>query len=782
MPLQPRAAPTYMPAAAPVEGSRELPLSFTSFFAPPPINAKNVASQYARTDQQSWMARNGATESIMNGSAAALAMKKNKKRKRVAREDQAEDGALDAEAMVESDVDDEEEDGEEEAEASSSSNTIVIYPGSHYLRIGLSSDLAPIEVPHVLARRDGLKPSQEGKGTEGQEDATDDSGKNSDLSQGTDSLRADLKSILRNMKLRPVANGRQQTANYNASVKSEKLAEHQDVFAVDWTQSKSVKENVILGEKAERLDCFSSDKEQEGEKIWKLFYPFKGGHFNYEEYANHYGTYACHAALVNDVITVWSHAISAPKDVEKETASQVIDQGLGIPSSDWQFYKVVLVLPDLFLPAEVESLVNMLIQDMGFAAVLVQQESVCATFGAGLSSGCVIHVGSEQTQICCVDEGLVLSDSRIMLDYGGDHISAYFMHLLQRANFPYQECDLSKRLADRWLADELKERLSTMDPTQLGLVINDFHVRLPDKQTQKFSLRTYDEIIVGPMCLFNPRVITFPTSRRKLLPTSSTTLVSDDESGETELGSLPTTVAMTNCVRHLLPAPPPAPIAAPTIEGSKQSTPVPPANPKSEELSKATENQDGEASAVPSTRTSPTPAATIGASEAKSAKQITNGSNGNTTDAMDVDKPEKPTIDIPYESSKVALDWAVWNSILASVTSSTTQVAIDERMKRMVTNMFCVGGTALMPGLGMAIEARIQNYISQWFTQQNKDSSTIPNVSVVPPPRDMDPRIVTWKGTAVLARLDSTQDMWVMRNEWRMFGMRALREKAYFMS
>ncbi|MCO5585524.1 hypothetical protein L7F22_039457 [Adiantum nelumboides] len=532
-----------MPAAAPVEGSRELPLSFTSFFAPPPINAKNVASQYARTDQQSWMARNGATESIMNGSAAALAMKKNKKRKRVAREDQAEDGALDAEAMVESDVDDEEEDGEEEAEASSSSNTIVIYPGSHYLRIGLSSDLAPIEVPHVLARRDGLKPSQEGKGTEGQEDATDDSGKNSDLSQGTDSLRADLKSILRNMKLRPVANGRQQTANYNASVKSEKLAEHQDVFAVDWTQSKSVKENVILGEKAERLDCFSSDKEQEGEKIWN---------------------FSIHSRVGISIM-------KTPKDVEKETASQVIDQGLGIPSSDWQFYKVVLVLPDLFLPAEVESLVNMLIQDMGFAAVLVQQESVCATFGAGLSSGCVIHVGSEQTQICCVDEGLVLSDSRIMLDYGGDHISAYFMHLLQRANFPYQECDLSKRLADRWLADELKERLSTMDPTQLGLVINDFHVRLPDKQTQKFSLRTYDEIIVGPMCLFNPRVITFPTSRRKLLPTSSTTLVSDDESGETELGSLPTTVAMTNCVRHLLPAPPPAPIAAPTIEGSNKA-------------------------------------------------------------------------------------------------------------------------------------------------------------------------------------------------------------------
>lgn len=776
--------------AAPMEGTRELPLSFTSFFAPPPINAKNVASQYARTDQQSWMARNGATESIMNESAAALAMKRNnKKRKRIEKIDRMAEGSTEAEAMIESDVEDEEEEEEEEeenAETSSSSNTIVICPGSHYLRIGLSSDLAPIEVPHVLARRDGIMNANEGIREE-EKDLMDESANGNDLAQGTDSLRTDLKSILRNMKLRPVANGRQQTANYNASVKPEKLAEHQDVFAVDWTPS-STKENIVLGEKAERLDCFSSDKRQEDEKTWNLFYPFKGGHFNYEEYAKHYGTYACQAALMNDVITVWSHAISAPKDLEKETANQVIDQGLGIPSSDWQFYNVVLVIPDLFLSAEVECLVNILIRDMGFAAVLIQQESVCATFGGGLSSGCVIHVGSEQSQICCVDEGLIVSESRIMLDYGGDHISTYFMHLLQTANFPYQECDLNKRLADRWLADELKERFSTMDPTQLGLMINDFHVRLPDKQTRKFSLRTYDEIIIGPMCLFNPRVITFPKSRRKLLPILSTTLMTDDETGETELGCLPTTVAMTSCVRHLLPAPTPTlvPVATTTtIEGSKQSTPVPPSNGKQqEESNKNLDNQDGENSAVrstvPSARTSPTPAVNGGTNETKPSKPTTH-ERGSDQMEMD-DQREKSLIDIPFEASKVALDWAIWNSILASVSSSTSQNAIDERIKRMVNNIFCIGGTALMPGLGMAIEARIQNYLSQWFTQQNKDSSTIPNVTVIPPPRDMDPRIVTWKGMAVLARLESTQDMWIMRNEWKMFGMRALREKTYFMN
>ena len=34
------------------------------------------------------------------------------------------------------------------------------------------------------------------------------------------------------------------------------------------------------------------------------------------------------------------------------------------------------------------------------------QESVCATFGAGLPYACVVDVGDQKTSVCCVDDGM----------------------------------------------------------------------------------------------------------------------------------------------------------------------------------------------------------------------------------------------------------------------------------------------------------------------------------------------------------------------------------------
>lgn len=44
----------------------------------------------------------------------------------------------------------------------------------------------------------------------------------------------------------------------------------------------------------------------------------------------------------------------------------------------------------------------------------------------------------------------------------------------------------------------------------------------------------------------------------------------------------------------------------------------------------------------------------------------------------------------------------------------------------------------------------------------------------------MDPRIVVWKGGAVLSILDSVQELWITEQEWNMIGIRALREKSLF--
>ena len=48
------------------------------------------------------------------------------------------------------------------------------------------------------------------------------------------------------------------------------------------------------------------------------------------------------------------------------------------------------------------------------AAIIVHQESVCATFGSGLSSACVVDVGDQKTSLCCVEDGVSHRNSRYM--------------------------------------------------------------------------------------------------------------------------------------------------------------------------------------------------------------------------------------------------------------------------------------------------------------------------------------------------------------------------------
>jgi hypothetical protein len=72
----------------------------------------------------------------------------------------------------------------------------------------------------------------------------------------------------------------------------------------------------------------------------------------------------------------------------------------------------------------------------------VIQESIAALFNSGNNCACVVNVGSHNTTVCCVDEGVVLPDSRILLPYGSLHLAESLFWALQLfADWPYRECD-----------------------------------------------------------------------------------------------------------------------------------------------------------------------------------------------------------------------------------------------------------------------------------------------------------------------------------------------------
>jgi hypothetical protein len=39
-------------------------------------------------------------------------------------------------------------------------------------------------------------------------------------------------------------------------------------------------------------------------------------------------------------------------------------------------------------------------------------------------------------------------------------------------------------------------------------------------------------------------------------------------------------------------------------------------------------------------------------------------------------------------------------------------------------------------------------------------------VQIIPPPKEVDPRVLAWKGAAVLAKMDGVSELWVTQTDW----------------
>ena len=320
-------------------------------------------------------------------------------------------------------------------------------------------------------------------------------------------LRAELRSIMRQYKLRPVSNGWQSANSYNSSVEPEPVAAHNDVYHVGFVDEGDA--SVVVGHEALRLASLSRPS------AWRLFSPWTRGMLNVTGYAAEYGD-ACIEALLGDVQRILTHAISSAPSKASGPADAADDAGLGIPTSEYGDYAVLLLVPDSFSRSDLRALGHVLLRYMGFSALHVQTEGLCATFGAGLSAACVVDVGATSIGISCVEEGLVLPETRVALSYGGQDMSRFFGDVLRGSSFPYTDLQ-EARLADVQLLQDLKERFVTLQPSQVGLNLYDFMVRLPGETARKYALRLYDEPILAGLMLFHPDVAAPPPMPRRPL-------------------------------------------------------------------------------------------------------------------------------------------------------------------------------------------------------------------------------------------------------------------------
>ncbi|BEI91665.1 uncharacterized protein CcaverHIS019_0404850 [Cutaneotrichosporon cavernicola] len=414
---------------------------------------------------------------------------------------------------------------------------------------------------------------------------------------------------------------------------------------------------------------------------------------------------------------------------------------LDIRPKDYKNYSVVLVVPDFGNRVYVERMTDVILNIMGFKEIAIHQESYCAIFSAGMSSACVVDIGAQTSSVTLVEEGVVNPDTRMRLSYGGDDVTVALSALLQRASFPYKNLDLA-RTQDWIMMDNLKIKLATLEEHLVANTPWDLYV-VPEKGlTNKYLLRTYDENVLAPLCWFDTRMIDFETKREV-----SFTAVNPNVSDMIKSPYGEPTVAMRACTTHLLPS-------APEIKDavSTGSTPAPQATAPVSPLGKS-----GPPTPAPGEKSATPAPATLAPATAMQSMAA--------TPAPDAEGDDTPSFDVVFEASKTPLDGAIAASISAA--------SSENRVRTAASSILLVGGGSALKGLAPFIADRLPALLRQ-------RGYPIDHVSIVPPPRGLNPRFMSWKGASVMCNLN-LPDMWIGRDEVEELGARMLKDHLSFL-
>lgn len=104
--------------------------------------------------------------------------------------------------------------------------------------------------------------------------------------------------------------------------------------------------------------------------------------------------------------------------------------------------------------------------------------------------------------------------------------------------------------------------------------------------------------------------------------------------------------------------------------------------------------------------------------------------------------------------------------------TSFCSLASDDVKRKMYSCILVVGGGMMFQGIQTWLHSRLLVQIPIMYRGEQLD--------IITRAKDMDPRITTWKGAAVMSCLDSTQELWIRPADWTKMGVKVLRERCPF--
>ncbi|EJS41673.1 arp8p [Saccharomyces arboricola H-6] len=612
--------------------------------------------------------------------------------------------------------------------------TIVIHPGSNSIKIGFPKDEQPVVVPNCVAVPkkwlDLENDQNEGNVVLQREQSNEFENIKSEMEKN-------FRERMRYYKRKVPGNAHEQVVSFNENTKPEIISEKNDPSPIEWIFDDS---KLYYGSDA--LRCV--------DEKFVIRKPFKGGSFNIDS-----PYYKSLAELISDVTKLLEHALNS--------------KTINLKPTNFGQYKVVLVIPDIFKKSHLETFIRILLTELQFQAVAIIQESLATCYGAGIStSTCVVNIGATETRIACIDEGTVLEHSAITLDYGGDDITRLFALLLLQSDFPLQDWKIDSKHG--WLlGEQLKKNFTTFQDADVAVQLYNFINRSPNQPTEKYEFKLFDEVMLAPLALFFPQIF-------KLIRTSPEKNLSLEFQLPESRDLFTNELNDWNSISHF---------------ESKAGDLYCNLNDDIKILDKILEAH-------------------------------------NIIDQLQ-DKPEK--CESISKENFAPLEKAIVQSIVnASITADVT------RMNSFYSNILIVGGSSKIPALDFILTDRIniwrpsllsaasfpqfykkltkeikdleshfvnapdkteeenkqvlQSQINekvateldeqhQNIEHQNGNEHLFP-ISIIPPPRDMNPALIIWKGASVLAQIKLVEELFITNNDWDVHGSRILQYKCIF--
>ncbi|KEF59294.1 uncharacterized protein A1O9_04138 [Exophiala aquamarina CBS 119918] len=699
-------------------------MDLTSWPAIIPINQKNYYTDYLKRDEQ----------------ILAVRSQQEEARNKMIKQAKDRDRALAQGKTVGPDGDIEMDDGDEENEdeASSGAKTIVIHIGSQNLRVGLANDALPKTVPMVVARRAEMSESELDNGEPAPKRAKLSNGLpphepekrfGEEFAKKFAGMSNDLKVRMRMNKRKVLPQSRDMVTSYNRRNTYESITDFNDTMRIEWTDT-SQKPQYITGKAALRIPELSEPR-------YKLFWPIRNGWINEQDYTSKRFVY-------EDIRIIIEEAINNQLELNIRTREE------------WGQYSCVIVIPDYYERTYVTSLLDMAITEFGFARVCFIQESLAASFGAGFTVACVVDIGAQKTSISCVEDGMVIDNSRVNLKYGGADITEAFVKMTIYNHFPYAEINLNRRY-DIQLAEELKQKFCTMTEADVSVQLYDFHLRAPDQETRKYTFKIYDEVILAPMGLFKPTILDNSgklNGRRKLVEKSYD--IYDNKPND------PSSTAQAEILTAIAPEEVLTSTAKPTTKpnvttngitnGSKEESFNDSRRPSFSNIKEMDATPQPSAASSPARQIDGTP------------QPDENEGAAPGHEKLKVEEEEEEPVSIERRDDVLPI-YPLHNAIVTSITHAARGSA--SKTGDLLGGIMLTGGTSIIPGLGQHLEDSLRGVLPGY----SKD------IVVGRPPRELDPQVVAWKGGAVFGRMSRTNDSWVNSFLYERLGERVLAHK-----